>query len=644
MKIDKFGSIVAIVAIGLLQFGQNLQAAIKEVDKETDDLLQRSLDEAFGSSDLFNLPVSDTFSGDGLNVFDDHFKNVAKGPEKEAIESDIMRQALSLTSENSIAEALSALDQAIAEFPNASYPKIVKALLLGSSGEVRPAVAILESIVQTDDSNIPALSSLVDLYIRLDDHGSAKNTILKLYQLNPDAPQVHIGLGLIADKEGDVTNALKFYRHSLTLAPLNLVANTNLGRLYNLTKQYPQTIALLEDLAKKDLPSASIYTILGVAYLGVNQIEKAISIYDRTQALFPDADLSLNFGVIYRQAKRYEESIESFEQTIANEPGSLSGYTQLAITYAEMQKYQDAISVIQNGINAAGSDDVPIHLLLAEVYEKAGNGDRAEEVVQALVHRNTMEMPEVDRLSQFFLARERIEDAENLWGKAQNIFPENPIVFYRLGQIYRSAGRFQDSLNAFSTASRMAPDDLNFKYEMVLVKRDLEDIDGALDLTREIVADYPERMDFQLILGELFHLSGQDQKSVEIYNRILLSDEKSLVALNNLANRYLDLGQANLAEQNARKAYEIAPENPAILDTLGWILVKNSKNSEGLELLKRAYQSNKYDPSISYHLGKSYHLAGDVEKSKELLQSVVDSGIEFPEKLEAKALLAELAN
>jgi len=644
MKLEKLGRVIGIMALASSLGSLTLYSAIKGENEKADDLLQPSLEETFGSNELFNLPLSDTFSGDGLNFFDDIFNSINEGSEKIAIESDIMRQALSMINQGSIDDAIPLLDQGISEFPQASYPRIVKALLLGSIGELRPAVDILESVVNEDGSNIPALSSLVDFYIRLDDHGSAKGAISKLYQLNPSSPQVHIGLGLIADKEGDILNAIQFYRHGLTLAPSNLVANANLARLYNLTKQYSQTVDLLEELATGDVPSLAIYTTLGVAYLGVNEVEKSLLIHQRAQEKFPEADLSLNFGIVYRQAKRYEDSIDHLKQSISNKPKSLNGYMQLAITYSEIQNFTEAVSVIQKGIEITDSDSVGAYLLLAEVHEKDGKDDKAEAIVQALLTRESTDLSEIDQLNHYYIARDRFEDASKLWGQAQNKFPDNPIVYYRLGQAYKSSGKYQESLNAFSEASRMAPNDLNFKYEMVMVKRELNDIEGALDLTQEIVAAYPERIDFQLILGELYHIAGQDEKSVETYSRILLSDEHSFVALDNLANRYLDLGNLNLAEENARKAYELAPTSGAIMDTLGWILVERGKVDEGRELLEKAHAAGQKDPSIAFHLSKAYQLSGETGKAKALLQSTLAEYRQFPERADAQAALAELAN
>ena len=66
------------------------------------------------------------------------------------------------------------------------------------------------------------------------------------------------------------------------------------------------------------------------------------------------------------------------------------------------------------------------------------------------------------------------------------------------------------------------------------------------------------------------------------------------MALNNLGWIYFEKDN-DKALPTLKRAYELAPESPAILDSYGWVLVKKGKVQEGLVHLKKA---NKIDPSI----------------------------------------------
>ena len=50
-----------------------------------------------------------------------------------------------------------------------------------------------------------------------------------------------------------------------------------------------------------------------------------------------------------------------------------------------------------------------------------------------------------------------------------------------------------------------------------------------------------------------------------------------------------------------KKAVELAPENAAVLDSYGWVLVKNGKKAEGLVYLEKAYQLAPEEAEIKAH-------------------------------------------
>jgi len=100
------------------------------------------------------------------------------------------------------------------------------------------------------------------------------------------------------------------------------------------------------------------------------------------------------------------------------------------------------------------------------------------------------------------------------------------------------------------------------------------------------------------------HQKGNIEGAIEAYKLVLAVNSSNVVALNNLAYLYLEQGSA-LAEPTAHKAFKLAPENPSILDTYGWILVKAGRVSEGFTLLEKARSLNPDDSEIAKHLSEA---------------------------------------
>jgi tetratricopeptide (TPR) repeat protein len=52
----------------------------------------------------------------------------------------------------------------------------------------------------------------------------------------------------------------------------------------------------------------------------------------------------------------------------------------------------------------------------------------------------------------------------------------------------------------------------------------------------------------------------------------------------------------------AEKAYQAAPDNPLVLDTLGWILLHYKQSSRSIKLLEEAYKLAPENKEIRAHL------------------------------------------
>lgn len=78
------------------------------------------------------------------------------------------------------------------------------------------------------------------------------------------------------------------------------------------------------------------------------------------------------------------------------------------------------------------------------------------------------------------------------------------------------------------------------------------------------------------------------------------------------------------AERYAAQALAIDPNNPDILDTYGWVLVREGRAHEGLAFLEQAKKLNPNIYCINLHLGVAYHEMGDRGRAAEYLRRQVE--------------------
>lgn len=66
----------------------------------------------------------------------------------------------------------------------------------------------------------------------------------------------------------------------------------------------------------------------------------------------------------------------------------------------------------------------------------------------------------------------------------------------------------------------------------------------------------------------------------------------------------------------SRRAHESSPEDPYIMDTYGWALLKTGETQEAILTLKAASEIDPSQAEIMAHLGQAYRLAGDLENAR----------------------------
>lgn len=131
------------------------------------------------------------------------------------------------------------------------------------------------------------------------------------------------------------------------------------------------------------------------------------------------------------------------------------------------------------------------------------------------------------------------------------------------------------------------------------------------------------------------------KESADNYRMLIRTNPKDLVALNNLAWSYGELKDAR-ALDIAEQAYKLSPDNPATLDTLGWILVRTGQAQRGRQILENAHKLAPDSAEIHWHLAAALSQSGDRKNALAKLEILLGSGRDFPGQQQALQLYNEL--
>jgi predicted Zn-dependent protease len=125
------------------------------------------------------------------------------------------------------------------------------------------------------------------------------------------------------------------------------------------------------------------------------------------------------------------------------------------------------------------------------------------------------------------------------------------------------------------------------------------------------------------------------------YNSALERAPDSPLLLNNVAWTRHELKRPGALEY-AERAYELAPENPAIMDTLGAILAAGDDLERGLELLGRAAELAPQAYPIRLNFAKALLKANRKSAARKELETLAKLDSRLPAQQEAAKLLSGL--
>jgi Flp pilus assembly protein TadD len=207
------------------------------------------------------------------------------------------------------------------------------------------------------------------------------------------------------------------------------------------------------------------------------------------------------------------------------------------------------------------------------------------------------------------VAQEDARAAEEAYLKAIELAPRHLDSYVRLGALYAGAGRYDEALARLGEAARVNP----------------------------------RNPGTAMMLGIVHEQRGDIAKARGAYEKALSLNPRFVPAANNLAWIYTEYGgDQDRALSLAEMARRVAPDDPRVADTLGWILYRRGLHHRALDLLKESASKLPDNPQVQYHLGMTYAKLGDSRSARDSLTAAVNSREKFAGKDEAAKTLSGL--
>jgi Flp pilus assembly protein TadD len=150
----------------------------------------------------------------------------------------------------------------------------------------------------------------------------------------------------------------------------------------------------------------------------------------------------------------------------------------------------------------------------------------------------------------------------------------------------------------------------------------------------------PNHPDLLYEKATILYSAGDVAGAETVYRQVLRQVPDHIGALNNLAASILDSGkEPESARPLVERARAKAPNDPSVLDTYGWFLLRTGDRANAIRALESVAKAIPKDGTVQYHLGAAYLEAGKQDEGRAKIQEALRLGLAKPDEQKARALL-----
>ncbi|WP_157216287.1 tetratricopeptide repeat protein [Flavisphingomonas formosensis] len=215
-----------------------------------------------------------------------------------------------------------------------------------------------------------------------------------------------------------------------------------------------------------------------------------------------------------------------------------------------------------------------------------------------------------------------------------------PMAHVLVGDAYVATGNYAAAATAYRDAANISFTE-PVALRLIDALRRAGNSAGAVEVLNLFLSQNPQDVPAQLLAADVMLSNGQWDKAINILESLRgrLGDRDAAL-LNNLAWAYFSAVRMDQALVYAGKAYDLAPANPAVGDTYGWILFQTGRDRQkGLALLRKAAGQSPRDAGVRWHLAQAYAATGAGAQAKAAAQAALALP-GFQDRAKAEALIA----
>jgi len=214
--------------------------------------------------------------------------------------------------------------------------------------------------------------------------------------------------------------------------------------------------------------------------------------------------------------------------------------------------------------------------------------------------------------------------------------PSHPMALLSLADLYESVKKPQMAIKIYERVPASSPLKRNAQIQLATDLDAADRSDEAIKILKQVTADDPKDLEAIMALGNIERGRKKFADCAVTYSQGIAALPEGNDKANSVYYYYRGIceersKQWNKAEADMRKALDLQPDQPHVLNYLGYSWIDQGVNlDEGMKMIKRAVEQRPDDGYIVDSLGWAYYRIGNYEEAVKNLERAIDLKPEDP--------------
>jgi len=429
--------------------------------------------------------------------------------------------------------------------------------------------------------------------------------------------------------DGDIDEAVKLADRILTMDKSNRVARLVVGVRDLKQKKYAAAQLNINQSIRGPITDLVATLLSGWASYGAGDTKSAIANIDKLTGpewypIFKD----LHAGMILELANREKDAGARFERAYKLDDSML----RVSEAYARwLSRNKD--SAAAKAVYEAFDKKLPRHPLVLEGLRDTKAGKKLSPLVDS---------PQSGAAEALYgigatLTRRGGEDLALVYLQlALYLAPNHPLALLSLADLYESVKKPAMAIKIYERVPASSPLKRNAQIQLATNLDAADRSDEAIKILKTVTTEDPKDLEAIMALGNIERGRKKFADCAETYSLGIDALPPNNDKANSVYYYYRGIceersKQWSKAEADMRKALELQPEQPHVLNYLGYSWIDQGINlDEGMKMIKRAVEQRPDDGYIVDSLGWAYYRIGNYEDAVKHLERAIDLKPEDP--------------